>query len=123
MSRVEDVASAWFWEIIARAARDRARLRGILLTLSEKDVRRFLDEFEGAAAELKDEPYLGFIDPNESEDGVDDIARWTVSQGREVFQNILNHPDAIAKHVDVAEEANLFGVADEVYEERFGSAE
>ena len=60
------------------------------------------------------------IDPDESEDGTADIADWVVSQGKEYFEEVLKDPRKIPYQVAMDNPEILFGVAEDVYEERFG---
>ena len=84
-------------------------------------VRRFDDEFQQAAAELKDDPFLEYIDADQSEDGIDDIARWVVSQGKAFYFEIWRHPEKIPPRLDDRKTEILSGVADSVHYEKFGS--
>jgi hypothetical protein len=112
--------SDWFWNIIAMCQKDRARLKEMLSTLSSEELQGFDDEFMQLAADLKDDPFLQYIAPDESEDGIDDITRWVVSQGREYYQEIWSHPEKIPPHFDPGDDRILSGVADAVHYERFG---
>ncbi|XXY46482.1 DUF4240 domain-containing protein [Sorangium sp. So ce269] len=111
--------SDWFWDLIRRADKDREKLRGILSTLSRDEIYRFHREFEEASVELQASPFLEYIDEDESEDGVEDIANWVVSQGFDHYQAVWRDPSLIPPHVDVGSAENLHGVAGDVYYERF----
>jgi hypothetical protein len=115
-----DPVSPWFWDIVERAARNKQKLREILMGMEREEIRRFQREFVEAAVELTDEPFLEHMDPDESEDGAQDISNYVVSQGRERYLHVLQNPSAIPKHVDLGEPTNLSGVAGNVFEERFG---
>jgi hypothetical protein len=115
-----NVASPWFWDIIERAQHDPKRLRDILWALSRDDVDRFKSEFDAAATELQDEPFTDYMDPEESEDGVEDIASWVVSQGEAFYRSVFEDPSRTPEHIDVDDASDLTGVAEEVYYQRFG---
>lgn len=115
-----NIASAWFWDLIGRASLDRGKLREILQDLTKAEIYRFNDEFEAAAAELKDDPFVEFIDSEESEDGIDDIANWVVSHGFEYYGRVLENPSLIPARVDLGDPSDLYGVAGDVYYEKFG---
>jgi hypothetical protein len=115
-----DEIPEWFWDIIRRAGRSKDKLRELLMTMSKDEIYRFAGNFTEAATQLNDDPFLRFVNPDESEDGVMDIAHWVVSQGKEHFAQVWEKPDTIAKHVDVGDPQNLFGVAEKVYEDKFG---
>jgi hypothetical protein len=117
---VPDVASPWFWDIIQRAQGDRKRLRDILWALSREDVDRFTSEFAAAATELQGEPFTDYMDPEESEDGMEDIANWVVSQGEAYYRSVFEDPSRTPEHIDVDDPSDLAGVAEEVYYRRFG---
>lgn len=110
----------WFWDIIERADQDRDRLRAILTALDKDGVYRFQDTFVELSTELQDEPHRMYLDEDESEDGLEDIAHWVVSQGRAKYQEVLDQPELMPGHVDVPASADLFQVGYDVYFERFG---
>ncbi|MBP1991469.1 DUF4240 domain-containing protein [Paenibacillus eucommiae] len=110
--------SEWFWSIIAMAATNRQKLKEILSTFNKKDIIKFQEQFLDASIELQDEPYLAFME--QSEDGVEDIANWIVSNGRNYYDHILNNPEEIPYSVNDVTDQILFGVADEVCYEIYG---
>ncbi len=109
-----------FWDTIRRAAGSRDTLRDIMTQASQEEVLAFAEDFTEAATQLKDEPFLQYVGPNTSEDGMDDIANWVVSQGKEAYTQVWQHPETIPKHIDVGDPANLYYVAESVYYKRFG---
>ncbi|EYF05643.1 DUF4240 domain-containing protein [Chondromyces apiculatus] len=114
--------SEWFWTLIRKAGKNRETLRALLSTLSRDEIHRFHREFEDASVELQTDPFLQHIDEDESEDGVEDIANWVVSQGFEVYQDVWDHPSHIPPHVDVGNREDLYGIAGEVYAARFSQS-
>lgn len=114
-----DEISEWFWEIVARSQTDRAKLAAILETLSKDELVRFEDEFEEAAAQLRDEPFARFIDEEASEDMVQDVASFVVSQGKHYYANVWSNPEVIPAQVDAGDPRILSGVADGVHWRRF----
>lgn len=109
-----------FWDIIRRAAGSRDALRDIMMQASREEILAFVQSFTEAATELKDDPFLQHTAPGTSEDGMDDIADWVVSQGKEAYRRVWEHSETIPKHIDVGDSANLHFIAEDVYEERFG---
>jgi hypothetical protein len=112
--------SEWFWDIIRRADKSKLKLRAILEGFTQAEIYKFQDEFLEARAELTDDTFVTYIDPDESEDGVTDIANWVVSQGKEYFEEVLEDPQKIPSQVEIDNPEILFGVAEDIYEERFG---
>lgn len=110
----------WFWRTIDSAGRDRERLRELLMSLSKDDVYKFQDMFLEMAVELRDEPYVFHVAAGESEDGLEDISNWVVSQGRELYEAVIGEPSRMPAEVAVDDPTNLFPVAFEVYFQRFG---
>lgn len=110
----------WFWSLIERAQGDRGELTRALEQMTEEEISRFQDIFLDHAAELQDEPYIDYIDPAESEDGIEDIANWVVSQGPDTYRDVLDSPEHIPSHIDVDDPRNLSSVAYKVYFEKFG---
>lgn len=115
-----DDVSPWFWNIVARAGRDRNRLRELLEQMSADDVVRFHDEFEEAAIELTDSPFIHHVDDDVSEDGMRDIAEWVVSQGKDFYSDVLRNPQKIPKDVDASANDTFTGLAETVFYQRFG---
>lgn len=111
---------AWFWDVVRQADRSPERLRAALEQLDRAEIYRFQDIFVELATELKYEPYTAYINADESEDGIEDIANWVVSQGRSTYEQVVEDPSRIPSHVDVGAPDDLFPVAYEVYFERFG---
>jgi TFIIF-interacting CTD phosphatase-like protein len=114
----ETPGSEFFWSIIERAKKDPERLRAILSEISEEEIVRFHEDWVTTTAELKSEPFLEHM--VESEDAIDDVADWVVSQGRKRYERVLKKPSSIPQEVDEDDETNLAGIAAEVFDERFG---
>lgn len=109
-----------FWRRIEQAEGDQAKLRDILMKIPKAEVYSFQNSFIEMTAELQDEPYINYIGPDESEDGLADISRWVVSQGRSTYESVLADPSLMPRHVDVGDPKNLFDIGYDVYETRFG---
>ena len=109
-----------FWDTLRRAAANKDTLRGILRQQSQEQVFAFARDFVEAATQIKDEPFLQHTAPDTSDDGMDDIANWVVSRGKEVYRRVWEHPETIPKLIEMGNTADLGYVAEEVYEERFG---
>jgi hypothetical protein len=69
--------------------------------------------------ELQDEPFISWM-KHKSEDDVQDVADWIVSQGQEFYASVLADPTLTPSEVDVNDPTNLAGVAENVFLERFG---
>jgi hypothetical protein len=110
--------SDWFWSIIASSRGDRERLRTELFGLGQQELRSFQSEFLDLAGELTIPPFDAFVEI--SEDGLNDVAEWVVSQGKELYQSVLANPTSIPHSVEGKGRQILSGVAPQVYEERFG---
>lgn len=110
----------WFWNIISEAALDREKLRNILKDMDREDIIEFQSIFVDFSVELQDEPYTDYME--ESEDGIEDIANWVVSNGKEYYNKIIENPNSIPYSVEDRLNEVLFGVADEVFVDRFGES-
>ncbi|MEK3917223.1 DUF4240 domain-containing protein [Paenibacillus sp. FSL H7-0331] len=117
---VDDYDSDWFWSIISVSAINRQKLKEILSAFSKEDIIKFQEQFLDASIELQDEPYLAFME--QSEDGVEDIANWIVSNGKTFYNHILNNPEEIPHSVNNVTDQILYGVADEVCYEIYGES-
>ncbi|NSL88409.1 DUF4240 domain-containing protein [Chitinophaga solisilvae] len=110
----------WFWDIISKAHEDKAALREILLPMDRDDILRFQEQFIDAAVELQDEPFTDYMES--SEDGIEDISHWIVSKGKAYYADIINHPEKVPHSVFGNTKTILNGVADDVFEEKYGES-
>ncbi len=69
---------------------------------------------------MKEPVFTEHMQVYNSEDGIDIVACWVVSQGKEYYLSVWEHPETIPKRIghDVSE--TLDGVAMDVYEEKGG---
>lgn len=86
-----------FWRTIDAAGRDRERLRAALMSMTKEEVYQFQDIFVEMAVELRGEPHTFYVAPGESEDGIEDISNWVVSQGRKQYEAVLADPQPDAR--------------------------
>lgn len=112
--------SEWFWFIIERADLSRDKLKKILTNLSKEEIIKFQEEFVDASVELQDAPFIDYME--ESEDGVEDIANWVVSNGKAFYFQIVRNPKEIPHNVIDLTSQILYGVADEVCVEKYGES-
>lgn len=87
--------------------------------MTRDEIIRFDDEFQEAAVQLVDEPFLEFMAESTSEDAAKDVADFVVSQGKEYYSNVWNNPSRIPLRVPVGEAKSLAGVAANHFWERF----
>ncbi|MGJ1264708.1 DUF4240 domain-containing protein [Sphingobacterium spiritivorum] len=112
--------SEWFWSLIKKANLDRDTLRGLLANFSKDDLIKFQEEFIDASVELQEAPFTDYME--ESEDGVEDIANWIVSNGKAFYFHILNNPGETPNNVNDFTDQILYGIADEVCVEKYGES-
>lgn len=115
--RIERI-SDWFWDIVNESDQDENKLREILTGMDKNDIYRFQDLFVEAAVELRYEPFTNFTES--SEDGIEDISNWVVSQGKAYYAEILKHPERIPYSVEDRTNEIIAHVADEVYFDKYG---
>jgi hypothetical protein len=60
----------------------------------------FIWTFEEIAAEFKYEPYINYVSPKLSEDGIHDVAMWVVEQGKGSVYEVFDNPSLIPEQVD-----------------------
>jgi hypothetical protein len=111
--------SDWFWSIIDDARGSRQAMESRLHHLEKDEITRFQNEFLEAAVQLADEPFLVHLG-DISEDTMQDVAEWVVSQGKQFYVDVWNSPKRIAE-VDIRKGVTYSGVAVNVYLERFGT--
>jgi hypothetical protein len=110
----------WFWAIIGLVQRDRSELKKILEGFTREEIEHFQDIFVEFAVELKDEPYTDYMES--SEDGIEDVANWIVSGGKMFYEQVLKKPELAPRSVWGKNEENLYGVADEVFYDKFNES-
>ena len=89
-----------FWQQIDLARESRERFREKVRQMDREALIDFCRAYDKAAAELYVEPFLDYIDPALSEDGIDELCRWVVAQGRAYYAKVLADPKAIPYRVD-----------------------
>jgi hypothetical protein len=109
-----------FWDLVILAGQDFPQYVEALKSMEKKELIDFYWTFESAASEFKGNPYVEFMSEQLSEDGVDDVAQWVVSQGRDHYWQVVNDPQKIPVRVDRA--PNLLGRAVMVYYDRFNES-
>ncbi|MGE8377428.1 MAG: ferredoxin, partial [Sphingobacterium sp.] len=67
-----------------------------------------------------DKPYTDYME--ESEDGVEDIANWIVSNGLDLYVSVIKNPKKIPYSVNEFTNQILYGIADEVCTEKYGES-
>ena len=116
--RLEMISDS-FWEIVKNASKNREKLESILLEKDKNDICDFAKEFDEAAVALTDSRFLNCMEDQLSEDNIEDICNWIVSQGEKYYENIYNYPDLMPKYQDIQFHEILIGVAGNVYEDKF----
>ena len=128
-----------FWEVLDAAmsaaafvrADLPAALRDELRERPEEDVLDFIRHFHDARIEAYRWELWGaawIAGGGASEDDFGDFRDWLISLGREVFEDVLHHPERLLNHADPSElrdpfDAELRAAAFEVYAETTGSDE
>lgn len=110
------VITEWFWDVLAQANNSRDTLRRVLTRLGREEILRFAREFEYAAAELTIEPYTRYMEYN-SDDDVEDVAKWVVSQGKQYYERVIQNPE-LTPICFPGGDTMLDGVAQEVFHEK-----
>jgi hypothetical protein len=111
-------SSDWFWGIVERAQKDRTTLDRILRGLERKDLIRFQHHFEETSLDLQGPRFTDLL-PDLSEDGIQDIADWVVTQGRAFYEQVQADPKRMPTTRAGGALATFSGVADNVFYERF----
>ncbi|MDF2477099.1 MAG: ferredoxin [Sphingobacterium sp.] len=112
--------SEWFWSIIKKADRNKEKLKEILSSFTKEEVIRFQENFMEVSVELQDKPYTDYME--ESEDGVEDIANWVVSNGLDLYLSVTENPKKIPYSVNEFTDQILYGIADEICIEKYGES-
>jgi hypothetical protein len=118
MTYLDAVITDWTWDIIARAKGNRATLNQILANFNQGEFLRFKEEFEGASIVFRDDTFSDRYEFG-SEDDIEDISCWIVSNGKDYCYKIWQNPE-LTPTVEGDEPEDLHWVADQVYRKRFG---
>lgn len=122
MSGPAETVSDEFWQIIAEAKNDAIALSVILEKQTSEELRHFYTEFQWVASQLQSSPFNEFVaaehedeDDGFSEDAMEDVAYWVVSQGKAFYSDVWNNPELIAKYHEEIHATDVGGVAAQVY--------
>ncbi len=123
MSEPADIVSDEFWQIIANAKNEPKALAVILEDQSSEEMRHFYTEFQWASSQLQDARFIEYaaVEENDdvSEDCIEDIADWVVSQGKAYYSDVWNDPELIANYREEIHATHIGGVAPQLYWARF----
>jgi hypothetical protein len=115
-----DDISDRFWRLIESARKDREKLRQYLMMMTKDEVFKFALDFLDATVQMNDRPFTDYVNREESEDDIEYICWWVVSQGKEYYSDVWHNPEHMPKSSDMNVEHILYGVAEAVYSHRFG---
>ncbi|MGQ0773197.1 MAG: DUF4240 domain-containing protein [Pseudonocardiales bacterium] len=97
-------------------------LERMLATMPEEELVDFYWTYEQAAADLKDEDFRTYLDPELTEDGIDDLAQWIVAQGLNYYEKVMLDPSKIPPRLpDGAVPPRWTGLAFRSYRQRYGT--
>ncbi|MFE3906220.1 hypothetical protein ACFXPY_39725 [Streptomyces sp. NPDC059153] len=116
--------SQWtdFWELIDLGIHNPEDLRGAISRMPEADLVEFYWTYEEAAADLKDEEFTKHLNPPRTEDFIDDVAQWVVSQGLSYYESIMVNPSMIPPELPPdAHPSPWTGTVSRIYRTRYGA--
>ncbi|MEQ8998982.1 MAG: hypothetical protein RID53_20970 [Coleofasciculus sp. B1-GNL1-01] len=94
-----------FWEAIALARNDYEQFVELLQKMNRGTLIRFCWNYEEAAAYFKAEPYLNYVDPALSEDGIDDLCKSIVGKGKDYYIQVVKNPKLMPSDIDLSDPA------------------
>jgi hypothetical protein len=112
------IASEWFWEMIAASKADPAALDAILFAMTRDEMIWFHDQFVTATAELKSLPGFEERFASDSEDFMDDVAESIVSSGLDAYAAALELLPP--SNYEPNEARMLGGRAPAIFRQRYG---
>ena len=116
----EAVITEWTWSIIYQTQGSKEVLRTILFKMTKEEIHRFFLEVRSAANSLYQDLFiqnLRYI----SEDGLEDLTWWVVTQGKEYYYSVWKNPKTFPESKP-RKSVSFLGVADDIYEEKFGES-
>lgn len=112
---------SWFWNIINAGAKDEEKILTVLREQTFERLFEFQYFFEYVAGSLNADAFLKHVSRIVSEDGMEDLTWWVVSQGKEYYLDVWEHPEKIPHESDYLDlEQSFYGQAENVYEEKTG---
>lgn len=125
----KDVPS-WFWEIIESGCRDRKTMRAVCVSLPKARLHKFIRWYHDLVSYFFAPPFTDNMSVEScSENELDDVGRWIVSQGKTYHSEVWTHPEKIAaifkrwrQHSasNKMDEKSYDFVPEQVWRERFG---
>jgi Protein of unknown function (DUF4240) len=89
-----------FWTLIDRSRQDREGFKNELKNLNKGSLIRLAWLIREAAAMLQTDAHIRNVDPQHTEDSLNDLTLWVVAQGRDRYADIFYNPDHIPARVD-----------------------
>ena len=89
-----------FWHLVDLAREQPERFQQRIGELDREALIDFCRVYDRAAGELYGESHQEYVDPDLSEDGVNDICEWVVAQGRDHYVKVLRDPKLMPYRVD-----------------------
>ncbi|MER6960284.1 hypothetical protein [Streptomyces sp. NPDC000618] len=114
--------SQWsdFWELIELGIRNPDDLRRKMEEMPERALVDFYWMHEDAAADLKDEEFTQYLNPPRTEDFIDDVAQWVVSQGLIYYESIMTDPSKMPAELPPGVKPSPWtGVVAKIYRARY----
>lgn len=116
-----DDISDEFWDALELARRDRGRFRELLKDMNRGELIRFCWDYQEAAVHLRTTTFLKHVDPALSEDGIYEVVMWVVSQGKQYYAEVFNHPEKMPFEVDSHDPSlGIYSEAVSEYRARYG---
>ena len=84
---------AWFWDTIEQAHGNLERFHAALDRLDRDQLQQAYAYFKDLARVFDAPEYVRYMEPGTSEDGAFDVGAWIVTQGREHFRDVYEHPE------------------------------
>jgi hypothetical protein len=111
--------STEFWTIIEKADRSRKKMAAVLESMTREEIITFHIHFRDAAYAIATQEYTQYMEENTSEDGVDDITRWIVGQGRDYYFHVYDNPQKTPRSVEPHSSQQVYYEIARVFIERF----
>lgn len=108
-----------FWTVIESAEGNRTKMRVILEQMTREEIIVFHRQFLFAAMAIATQEYVKYMRPGTSEDGVDDLSRWVVGQGKSYYLSVYENLKSIPADVEPHSNAHIYYEIPRVFILRF----
>lgn len=109
-----------FWRAVDQAREDPAAFKTYVGDLRQRELVELHSAYRDASEPLMEPEYLDHLDEDLSEDSVDELVTWVVSQGEAYYRSVLEDPASMPARA--GQWNDLQSILVREYDRRYGKA-